>query len=341
MTEENKPSSKHKNSLTLGVFFIVCALLFYVQKDVRAQMQKIEAELAAEQQQEQTTQKPTEQARSGIECPRSKFEGAGYYSQYYEDYILDFVFADVDKGTYIDVGAAEPKEMSLTHKFYQRGWRGINIDPMPSYVEMYKQERPDDLFLNIGISNEAGSLSFYDCGTGCGYSTFDGENLESIKKETGLVFVERKVPVITLKKVLQEHPQEQVHFVNVDVEGWEKQVIESFDFTLVRPEVFVVESTIPNTDTPNFDAWENILLENNYVLAMTDFLNRYYINAQSSGLVEYLRRFSYVDMCVRQSKIGNDVYPTTVGTLMNRRTPRVDRDEYDGGYCEWIVETKN
>jgi len=341
VTEENKTASKYKNSLTLGVFFIVCALLFYVQKDVRAQIQKIEAERVAEQQQAQTSQKPTEQARSGIECPRSKFEGAGYYSQYYEDYILDFVFSDVAKGTYIDVGAAAPKEMSLTHKFYMRGWRGINIDPMPAYVEMYKRERPDDLFLNLGISNEEGTLTFYDCGADCGYSTFDTENLETIKKETALTFVERKVPVITMKTVLQEHPQNRVDFVNIDVEGWEKQVLESFDFSLTRPEVFVVESAIPNTEIPNHESWESILLEEGYMLAMTDFLNRYYINSKSPSLVNYLRRFSYVDMCVRQSKIGNDVYPTTVGTLMHQRKPRRSRDEYEGGYCEWIVDIQN
>ena len=73
-----------------------------------------------------------------IVCPQSRYEGANYYhSQYFEDYILDYVFLDVEKGAYIDIGAAEPSHWNVTHLFYQKGWRGINIDPMPSYVEMY------------------------------------------------------------------------------------------------------------------------------------------------------------------------------------------------------------
>jgi len=310
LNDKDPITPQYNRIMTFGVFGLVCALFYYVQKDVTRQVDTIQAQAAETKLAQQKKADPNEEVE--IICPRSKYESANFYfSQYYEDYILDYVFSDVPKGIYIDVGAADPKRLSVTYSFYEKGWRGINIDPVPSYAKMYEKERPEDLFLNIGISNEAGSLSFYECGTGCGLSTFDKSGAEQVTKDRGIQFTEVKLPVITMKTVLTEHPQKEVHFVNVDVEGWERQVLEGFDFNIVKPEVFIIESTLPNTTTPTQHLWEGHLFQNGYVLAMTDFLNRYYINKQSKYLKKYLRRFSYIDMCVRQSKLRRGVFPTS------------------------------
>jgi FkbM family methyltransferase len=313
---DKKPITPQYNRLmTFGVFGLVCALFYYVQKDVNHQVDTIKAQaaeaiLAQEQRDREDPNKEVD-----IVCPRSRYEGATYYySQYFEDYILDYVFSDVSKGGYIDVGAAEPSHWSVTHYFYEKGWRGINIDPMPSYVTMYKEERPDDIFLNVGISNTEGSLTLYDCGPGCGLSTFDKQGAEKVDAaRKDVTFTEKKVPVLTMKQVLTKHPQQKIDFVNIDVEGWEKQVLESFDFNQIKPDVFIIESTVPDTTIPTQHLWENYLFDNGYIFAMTDFLNRYYVHEKSASLKKYFRRFSYIDMCVRQSKIRLGIVPTTPG----------------------------
>ena len=68
-----------------------------------------------------------------IQCPvRGAFgNGPTYYSQYYEDYILAYVFKDHEHGFYVDVGANDPIVHSVTKHFYQLGWRGINVEPHP------------------------------------------------------------------------------------------------------------------------------------------------------------------------------------------------------------------
>ena len=43
-------------------------------------------------------------------------------------------FKDIEGGTYVDVGAADPVDDSVTAAFYQRGWRGLNIEPVPSFA---------------------------------------------------------------------------------------------------------------------------------------------------------------------------------------------------------------
>ena len=37
------------------------------------------------------------------------------------------------EGFYVDVGAADPEVDSVTHAFYERGWSGINIEPLDEY----------------------------------------------------------------------------------------------------------------------------------------------------------------------------------------------------------------
>src|SRR5262245_16124010 len=64
-----------------------------------------------------------------IQCPaRGAFgDGPTYYSQFYEDYILGYVFKNQKTGFYVDVGANDPDKSSVTKYFYLAGWRGINI----------------------------------------------------------------------------------------------------------------------------------------------------------------------------------------------------------------------
>ena len=53
------------------------------------------------------------------------------YAQDKEDLILWQILEDVDHGFYIDVGANSPDIYSVTKLFYENGWNGINIEPLP------------------------------------------------------------------------------------------------------------------------------------------------------------------------------------------------------------------
>src|SRR3989338_1864430 len=51
------------------------------------------------------------------------------YSQKGEDLFMDTYFQHKKDGFYVDVGANDPDRFNNTKKFYQKGWRGINIEP--------------------------------------------------------------------------------------------------------------------------------------------------------------------------------------------------------------------
>jgi FkbM family methyltransferase len=245
-------------------------------------------------------------------CAPSKFEGGSFHGEYYEDYVLSSVLDGVASGTYIDVGANDPVENNVTFLFYERGWHGILIEPNPDFLPLYAKIRPRDVYLNLGIASEAGTMTFYKItdppgGDGRyaegGLSTFDPEVARRWRR-TRLSVTESMVPVTTLNAVLAERPLGEITILSVDVEGFEKQVLESIDLRRHRPLVVVVEACLPGTETPSYEAWEGLLVGADYAVAMSDGLNRYYVPRDRKDL---LAKFIRADMCVKRSKLARGV----------------------------------
>src|SRR5215470_12416094 len=61
------------------------------------------------------------------------------YAQNYEDVMLWRALKHIDQGFYIDVGANDPDIDSVTKAFYERGWRGINVERRPSGSNAWKR----------------------------------------------------------------------------------------------------------------------------------------------------------------------------------------------------------
>ena len=252
------------------------------------------------------------QASAACRCAPSKFEGGSFHGEYYEDYVLSSVLDGVASGTYIDVGANHPIEDNVTALFYERGWHGITIEPNPEYIPLYAKLRPRDVHLNLGIASAGGTLTFYRItdppgGDGTyasgGLSTFDPAIAEQ-RRRAGLTVRESKVPVTTLNAVLAARPLGEITILSVDVEGFEKQVLESIDLRRHRPLVIVVEACLPGTEVPSYSAWEDLLLQAGYAPAMSDGLNRYYTPRDHLDL---MAKFIHVDMCVKRSKLARGV----------------------------------
>jgi FkbM family methyltransferase len=241
-----------------------------------------------------------------IRCPvRGPFEpSSGYHSQFYEDYVLAYVFRDVKNGIYVDVGANDPDAASVTKYFYSIGWRGISFEPIPELADKLTKARPEDINLGIGISDAVEELTFYKA-QHSGPSTFDVGVMQR-HKATGITFEEIKIPVSTLNAVFDRHPlvHKGIHFMNVDVEGYEKQVLSGLDFTRYQPRVIMAESTAPLTETPTHLVWEPILTAAGYVFAMDDGLNRFYVHSSQTDL---LPRFLEINYCVGLDKLAKRI----------------------------------
>ena len=208
------------------------------------------------------------------------------YAQNFEDVILNRIFAGKKEGCYIDVGAQHPLYDSVTKAFYDRGWRGINIEPVKEYYELLAQERDEDLNLNLAVGEAESELDFFEL-EGTGLSTFDRVTAERISQEEGFKINYYQVPVVTLADILDKHLNHPIDFLKIDVEGWEEKVILGNDWSRFRPTVIVLEATIPNSPIRAETNITNILKEQNYQQVYFDGLNDYYLANENSELIKH------------------------------------------------------
>jgi FkbM family methyltransferase len=255
-----------------------------------------------------TAAQPAANTSAGFQCPvRGPFDDtSGYYSQFYEDYILSYVFRDQKNGTYVDVGANDPDKSSLTKYFYRAGWRGINVEPNPDMLALLNKARTEDVNVGVGISDAPGILTFYRFKSVPGISTFD-RDIAMRHNKRGFAFEEMKIPVVPLEKVLDDNERTKngFTFLNADVEGFERQVFSSIDFKKHPATVVMAEATAPETDNPTYQHWESILLSAGYIYGMDDGLNRYYVHPAHR---ELLPRFVEASYCIQMDKLSKHIH---------------------------------
>ena len=206
------------------------------------------------------------------------------YSQNSEDLVLWRALRHIENGTYVDVGAADPTEFSVTRAFYDRGWSGFNIEPAPHYVQLLREERPRDVTVEMCAGAQPGTVTLHLV-PDTGLSTMVDDHLAVIADQHFDV-VDLEVEMRRLDVILVDNGYDgrDIHFLKVDVEGAEEQVLLGIDFTVWRPWVVVVEATEPLSTAPSHVAWEHLLLEAGYEFCLFDGLNRFYVATEHEEL---------------------------------------------------------
>ena len=199
------------------------------------------------------------------------------YAQNFEDVMLWRALSRVQGGFYVDIGAQDPIIDSVSHAFHERGWRGIHVEPVQHYAELLRQQRPGDEVIQAAVGNGPTLLRFYET-PGGGISTADA-NIAARHRESGVHIVEVTVPCITLSAIFDACTAPEVHWLKIDVEGYERQVLSSWGSSRVSPWIIVIESTLPLTQIETHEQWEALLVDRGYRFVYFDGLNRYYISA--------------------------------------------------------------
>ena len=88
-----------------------------------------------------------------------------------------------------------------------------------------------------------------------------------------------------LTEILTEQAVGTIHFMVIDVEGAEGEVIAGLDLRRFRPWVLIVESTAPLSNEATQGSWESRVLESGYRFAAFDGVNRFYVAEEHAGLV--------------------------------------------------------
>lgn len=211
------------------------------------------------------------------------------FSQCGEDILLWRALENVANGFYIDIGAFDPDEDSVTLIFYEAGWSGINIEPNPGKIERFLQERPRDVNLGIAASDRDAEMDLNLVGE-TGLTTLVADVAER-HRSNGWPVEKRKVRTRPLADIWDEHvPDGQdVHFLKIDVEGAEGAVIKGADWSRHRPWIIVVEALEPHSTVKSHQNWDPLLREVGYEFVNFDGLNRYYVASERPQCIELLR----------------------------------------------------
>jgi len=169
--------------------------------------------------------------------------------------IRETYFQDYDyKGSFVDVGAADPIEINDSWHFEKNGWDVLCIEPNPKYVKKLKQVRAN-VIQGVVSSQPRKWLDFK-------VMTRDGDNamsLSSIAPSQAYLDVHKtyKFEEETIRVrnaplwLIMENFQEKVGFysgeldvLKIDVEGWELDVLDSLDLSVHKPRLIILENLL-------------------------------------------------------------------------------------------------
>lgn len=204
------------------------------------------------------------------------------YAQNFEDVLLWRALKHVEDGFYIDLGAEHPVVDSVSEVFRQRGWKGIHVEPSPHFAQLLREHRPGDTVIEAAVSDAPGLITFFEI-PDTGISTCDPAIAQQ-HRERGFQTRELAVPSIRLSSIFQNCGKRDIHWLKIDVEGFESSVLSSWGRAKARPWIVVIESTLPLSQTESFDQWEPKLLSRGYEQVFFDGLNRYYVSKEKAEL---------------------------------------------------------
>jgi FkbM family methyltransferase len=209
------------------------------------------------------------------------------YTQNLEDYHLSLALAGQTSGTYIDVGGGHPIADNVSFWFYERGWRGIVVEPQAELAGLYGRLRPRDTAVCGLVGRENGEIDFHVVDRLHGFST-TVEHIAQQAKQFGVGYRTVRMPMVTLARLCDGQGLRDIDFLKIDVEGGEADVLHGGDWRRHRPKVIVIEAVLPGSGEPAWDAWEPFLLSQGYRFALFDTLNRFYVAQEHPEILSRL-----------------------------------------------------
>jgi len=212
--------------------------------------------------------------------------GITSYAQNFEDVMLWRALGHVENGFYIDIGAQHPVTDSVSKAFYDNGWRGIHVEPVKEYADLLRQDRPDETVIEAAVSVRHGTTSLHTL-VGTGLSTLSAPIAE-MHSSAGHPTERRQVTTLTLDDIFHFAGARDIHWLKIDVEGGEAEVLHGWKTSAARPWIICVECVVPNSRVACWQEWEDVLLHKDYEQVYFDGLNRFYSHVSQPSAKQLL-----------------------------------------------------
>lgn len=156
-----------------------------------------------------------------------------FYGQMGEDkFVFETFFLHKRNGVFLEMGAYDGVTYSNT-KFFEDflGWRGILIEPVPTYAAIARDNRPRSVVYNCAVTQSQAPVEIYV-----------NHAVSSVKEHTtdeyykgwhnGKHIQTIQVPSRRLDDILHERGVTHIDFWSLDVEGSEYDVLQTMDWSI-------------------------------------------------------------------------------------------------------------
>jgi len=208
------------------------------------------------------------------------------FGQNFEDVVLWRALGHVAKGQYLDIGAQHPVIDSVSRSFYLAGWRGIHVEPVPFYAAALRADRPDETVIEAAVGSGSERLVIHAI-EGTGLSTGQAD-VAAAHKAAGHAAVPIEVDKVTLAALLDRFAGQELHWLKIDVEGMEAEVLTSWGESPVRPWIVLIEAIDPATAEPTDGQWRALIEQRGYHEILFDGVSRFFVANEHAELDESL-----------------------------------------------------
>ena len=182
------------------------------------------------------------------------------YAMEGEDLEIVKILKNIKNGFYVDAGGYHPLDRNNTYLLYKKNWRGINIDLSEFSIDLFNFMRPDDVNINVAVSNNDDYVTFFYQKKLSQLTTIK-RNIADQRMQ-GLI-KEQQIKSNKLTTILNnsKYKDRKIDFLNIDIEGADFEALKSLDFEIYRPKLVCVEIYDENIDNSNINIF---LKELNY-----------------------------------------------------------------------------
>ena len=156
------------------------------------------------------------------------------------DVVIDYMFKDIKKGIYIDIGCNHPIKYNNTYLLHKRGWCGINVDADKTSIKLFKKYRKNDHNIRSIVSNNTDIKKLYYYHDRSAINTLSKELVDKRSTKPQKIIEEKS---ITLNMIIENSPfkDKKINFLTIDIEGHEHNVLKNFNFSKYKIDLIVVE----------------------------------------------------------------------------------------------------
>lgn len=162
-------------------------------------------------------------------------------------------YLDFDHGVFVEAGANDGVRQSNTLYFEAcRSWRGLLVEPIPEQARQCRLYRPHSIVESVALVGppEAGrqvTLRY------AGLMSVIKGGMKTAEEEQNHIEAGMRVQELTktfeieaqgatLSSLLDKHGIKEVHFLSLDLEGYELEALKGLDFARHRPQFILVEA---------------------------------------------------------------------------------------------------